>query len=168
MKIPKAPLAALLIVLAAAALTGCAGLRPGYETPTVTISSFKAIPSEGGLPAFEIGLRVINPNIEPLELRGVSYTISIEGHDIIKGVGNDLPVIDGYGEGEFKLTASANLFAGIRLITDLMRSDRNTFKYEFEAKLDVGAFMPSIRVTDANEISLRPTAGIRSEYSQSM
>ncbi|MDH3752196.1 MAG: LEA type 2 family protein, partial [Gammaproteobacteria bacterium] len=120
------------------------------------------------LPAFEIGLRVINPNIEPLELRGVSYTISIEGHDIIKGVGNDLPVIDGYGEGEFKLTASANLFAGIRLITDLMRSDRNTFKYEFEAKLDVGAFMPSIRVTDANEISLRPTAGIRSEYSQSM
>ncbi|MDH3751374.1 MAG: hypothetical protein OEU40_12330, partial [Gammaproteobacteria bacterium] len=97
MKIPKAPLAALLIVLAAAALTGCAGLRPGYETPTVTISSFKAIPSEGGLPAFEIGLRVINPNIEPLELRGVSYTISIEGHDIIKGVGNDLPVIDGYG-----------------------------------------------------------------------
>ncbi len=153
MKIPKAPLAALLVVTAAT-LAGCAGLRPGYETPTVTISSFKAIPSEGGLPAFEIGLRVINPNIEPLELRGVAYTISLEGHELIKGVANDLPVIDGYGEGEFKLTASANLFAGIRLISDLMRSDRNTFRYEFEAKLDVGAFRPAIRVTDSDEISL--------------
>ena len=159
MKIPKAPLAALLVATATT-LAGCAGLRPGYETPTVTISSFKTIPSEAGLPAFEIGLRVINPNIEPLELRGVAYTISIEGHDIIKGVGNELPVIDGYGEGEFKLTASANLFAGIRLITDLMRSDRNTFKYEFEAKLDIGAFRPAIRITDANEIALRPTAAM--------
>ena len=45
------------------------------------------------------------------------------GHEIIKGVANDLPIVDGYGEGEFMLTASANLFAGIRLITDLMRSD---------------------------------------------
>ena len=140
-------------------LAGCTGMRPGYETPTVTLSSFKAIPSQGGLPAFEIGLRVINPNIEPLELRGVAYTISIEGHEIIKGVGNDLPVIDGYGEGEFKLTASANLFAGIRLVTDLMRSDRSTFRYEFEAKLDIGAFRPAIRITDADEISLRPAAG---------
>lgn len=140
-------------------LAGCTGMRPGYDTPTVTLSSFKAIPSEGGLPAFEIGLRVINPNAEPLELRGVAYTISIEGHEIIKGVGNDLPVIDGYGEGEFKLTAAANLFAGIRLITDLMRSDRSTFRYEFEAKLDVGAFRPAIRITDADEIALRPAAG---------
>ena len=150
---------AALLCLFALILAGCAGMRPGYETPTVTLSSFKAIPTQGGLPAFEIGLRVINPNIEPLELRGVAYTISIEGHEIIKGVGNDLPVIDGYGEGEFKLTASANLFAGIRLVTDLMRSDRSTFRYEFEAKLDIGAFRPAIRITDADEISLRPTAG---------
>jgi len=137
-------------------LVGCTGMRPGYETPTVTISSFKTIPSEGGLPAFEIGLRVINPNVEPLELRGVAYTISIEGHELIKGVGNDLPVIDGYGEGEFKLTASANLFAGIRLITDLMRNNRSTFQYEFEAKLDIGAFLPAIRVRDSDEISFQP------------
>ncbi len=170
MNIPKVPMksslphafggfrVALLLLATAITIAGCAGLRPGYETPTVTVSSFRALPSEGALPAFEIGLRVINPNIEPLELRGVAYTVRLEGHELIKGVANDLPVIDGYGEGEFKLTASANLFAGIRLITDLMRSDRSSFKYEFEAKLDVGAFMPAIRVTDANEISLRPAA----------
>ena len=96
-------------------LQGCAGLRPGFETPTVTISSFKTLPSEGMLPAFAIGLRVINPNPEALTLRGISYTVSLDGYDVIKGVGNDLPVIDGYGEGEFNLTASADLFAGVRL-----------------------------------------------------
>ncbi|MDH3339353.1 MAG: LEA type 2 family protein [Gammaproteobacteria bacterium] len=110
------------------------------------------------MPSFAIGLRVINPNREPLELVGVSYTVSLEGHEIIKGVGNELPVIDAYGEGEFNLTASANLFAGIRLITDLMRNDRDSFRYELEAKLDIGAFRPAIRVRDAGEISLRPGA----------
>ena len=147
---PRYFLLALLVVLG-----GCSGLRPGYETPTVTVSSFKALPGEGAMPAFEIGLRVINPNREALELAGVSYTISLAGHDIIKGVGNELPVIEGYGEGEFTLTASANLFAGIRLMNDLMKADRDSFDYKLEAKLDPGGLRPSIRVKDSGQISLR-------------
>ena len=145
----------VLLVTLVTLLTACSGLQPGYETPTVTVSSFKTLPGEGAMPAFEIGLRVINPNRDALELAGVSYTISLAGHEIIKGVGNELPVIEGYGEGEFTLTASANLFAGIRLVTDLMRADRDSFDYELEAKLDLGGLRPSIRVKDAGEISLR-------------
>lgn len=106
------------------------------------------------LPAFAIGLRVINPNPEALTLRGISYTVSLDGYDVIKGVGNNLPVIEGYGEGEFNLTASANLLAGVRLFSDLMKSNKDTFGYGVEAKLDIGAFRPSIRVRDGGEISL--------------
>ena len=162
MRFPKASIrdafrlrrGALLLIFAAATLAGCAGMRPGYETPTVTVSSFRTLPSESMVPSFEIGLRVINPNREALELKGVSYTVRLEGHELIKGVGNELPVIDGYGEGDLTLTATANLFAGIRLISDLMRKQRDTFTYEFEAKLDIGTFRPAIRVTDTGEISL--------------
>ena len=149
-----------LLVLMAAILAGCAGMRPGYETPTVTVSSFRALPSEGAFPAFEIGLHVINPNRESLELQGVAYTVSLDGHELIKGVGNELPVIEGYGEGDLTLTASANLFAGIRLVTDLMRNNRDSFVYELEAKLDIGAFRPAIRVTDTGEISLGSTTSL--------
>ena len=129
-------------------------MRPGYETPTVTVSSFRSLPSEGGMPAFEIGLRVVNPNREPLELVGAAYTISLEGRELIKGVANDLPVIEAYGEGEFKLTATANLLAGARLVSDLLRSEKDSFGYELEAKLDVGLLRPAIRVRDAGEITL--------------
>lgn len=146
----------LILGISTVILTGCAGMGPGYETPTVTVSSFKALPSEGALPSFAIGLRVINPNREALELQGVAYTVSLEGHEIIKGVANDLPVIDGYGEGEFVLTAAANLFAGIRLITDLMRGDGDSLEFELEAKLDIGGFRPAIRVRESGEISLQP------------
>lgn len=153
----RAATVAFLFALAVM-LQACAGLRPGYETPTVNVNSFRALPSTGMLPNFEIGLQVINPNAEALTLRGISYTVSLEGNEIIKGVGNDLPVIDGYGEGQFMLTASANLFAGIRLVTDLMSGTGDSFKYELEAKLDVGAFLPAIRVRDSGQIALRAPA----------
>jgi LEA14-like dessication related protein len=137
-----------------ALLAGCGALRPGYETPTVTISSFRSLPSESGMPSFEIGLRVLNPNRDPLKLVGASYTVSIEGHDLINGVANDLPVIEGYGEGMFTLTAAADLLAGARFVADLLRSEKDRVRYELEAKLDVGGLRPNIRVTDAGEIAL--------------
>lgn len=151
----------LLIVVIlglAGILQACAGLRPGYETPTVTINSFRALPSQGALPNFEIGLHVVNPNREPLKLRGVSYTVSLGGHELIKGVGNELPVIEAYGEGSLTLTASPNLFAGIRIVSELMNSSNESVPYKLEAKLDVGRIGPSIRVGDSGEISLRPAA----------
>jgi hypothetical protein len=148
-KKPQLLLFALLLLLA-----GCGAMRPGYETPTVTVSSFRSLPAEGGMPSFEIGLRVVNPNREPLELVGAAYTVSLEGRDLIKGVANELPVIDGYGEGTFKLTAAADLLAGARFIADLMRSEKDSVRYELEAKLDVGGLRPSIRVRDTGEITL--------------
>jgi LEA14-like dessication related protein len=142
-------LVTLLVLLA-----GCGTLQPGFETPTVTVTSFKSVPSGGAMPAFEIGLRVINPNREALELVGASYTVSLEGRDVIKGVANDLPVIDGYGEGTFTLNASADLLAGARLVTDLLKTERDSFRYELEARLDVGGLRPKIRVREAGEIAL--------------
>ena len=149
------------VIVLAMGLQGCANLTPDFETPTVNISSFRTLPSDSMMPAFEIGLRVMNPNSVALKLRGVSYTVSLDGNEVITGVGNDLPVIEAYGEGEFKLTASADLFAGMRLFTDLLKSNKDTFSYEVEAKLDVGTFTPAIRVKDGGEINLNDALGKR-------
>ena len=151
------PATRALVAAAAIGLCACAGLRPGFETPTVSVTSFRMLPSGGVAPQFEIGLRVLNPNREALRLAGVSYTISLEGQQLIKGVSNELPVIDGYGSGDITLTAAPNLLAGVRLITDLMSGPRDTVGYAFEAKLDVGTFLPAIRVRDSGDISLRPS-----------
>ncbi len=153
------PRLAIAIIVITGLLAGCAGMRPGWETPTVTVKAVRAVPSQGMLPEFEIDLHVVNPNREALKLVGVSYTVSLEGHELIQGVGNDLPVIDGYGEGDFTLNASADLFAGVGLIRELMSTQKDKLSYKFEAKLDPGALRPSIRIKDTGEVSL---AGVRS------
>lgn len=129
-------------------IQSCASMDPDYEQPTVTLSSFRALPSEGGILTFEIGLHVLNPNSTPFRLEGVVYTVSIQGHDVVKGVGKDFPVLDGYSEQTVKLTATANLLAGIRLVMDLMNSPNQDLKYQFEAKLDTGGLGRSIRVKE--------------------
>ena len=143
-----------LLLLGCLLLVSCATLDPDYEKPTVTLSSFRAIPSEDMVPAFEIGLRIINPNASDLNLEGIVYTVSLAGHDLVKGVGKDYPVIEGYSEGVVTLTASANLLAGISFIRDMMGEPMDALDYEFNAKLDLGGFYPSIRISESGTLDL--------------
>lgn len=146
----------VLLLVVFTLLTGCGALRPSFETPTVTVSSFKTLPSGGIFPEFEIGLNVTNPNPVALELAGIAYTIDIDGSELIKGVASELPLVPAYGKEEVKLTASADLLAGARVISDLLRSGKDRVNYAFEAKLDLSGWQPTIRVRDEGEISLQP------------
>jgi hypothetical protein len=148
-------------------LQGCATLDPDYEKPTVVLSSFKPLPSEGGIPSFEVGLKIINPNKTDLNLEGIVYTISVQGREIVKGVGKDFPVIESYSEGSVNLTATPNLLAGIRLITDMLGEPAKSLNYEFEAKLDMGGLLPSLRISETGEFRMDGSSPSSREAPQS-
>ena len=143
-----------LLCAALPLLSACAALDPDYERPTVTLSSFRVLPSEGMVPTFEIGLNVLNSNASALYLEGIAYEVSIQGHAVLKGVGKDFPVIEGYSSEAIKLTAVANLLSGIRLLGDLMNLQDEELQYAFEAKLDTGGFFPSMRITESGSFRL--------------
>jgi len=143
-----------LAIFVIATLSACATMRPDYEQPTVALTAFRALPSEGMAPAFEIGLRIINPNPDDLVLRGIVYTIRLEGHEVVKGVGRDFPVIEGYSQEDVTITASVQLLSGLRLFADLLRDQPRSLGYEFEARLDPGGLYPSIRVSEAGKLDM--------------
>jgi LEA14-like dessication related protein len=151
---PKAHCLLPLMLLLIIALPGCATLQSGYETPTVTVTSFRVVQADSPGLNFEVVLKVANPNPNSLNLRGVSYTISLEDRELITGVGNDLPTIDAYGEGLLTLTASMSMIETFQLLGDLMGSPRSSLRYELQTKLDIGALYPAIRVTDSGVIKL--------------
>ncbi len=157
---PKLSFSFVLICLSSLFLQSCASLDPDYEQPTVTLKSFRALPSEGMVPSFEIGLNVLNPNNRAFQLQGVVYTVSIQGHDVVKGVGKDFPMVEAYSEETIKLTAAANLFAGVRLVMDLMQRPAENLEFEFEARLDTGGFGRSIRIKEKGAFRLDGKNGI--------
>ncbi len=143
------------MILLFLAIGGCASLLPTYEPPTVSVSAFRVLPSNTLNPKFEIDLHIINPNNIMLNLQGISYSASIEGHKILTGVSNELPVIEAYGEGDVRLVASADLFGSFGLINDLVRQNKKDLSYQLNVKLDVGNFTPAIRVERLGTISFR-------------
>jgi hypothetical protein len=151
--------ARICVLLAAfVSVFGCAGLEPGFETPTVGVNSFRLLPSEGVVPRFEIGLHIVNPNRTALNLEGIVYSVTLNGHKILMGASSELPVIGAYSEGEVTLTATANLLSGISLLGSLMQQGQDTFTYELDARLDIGSLRPRIHVQEKGKISLAGAA----------
>jgi LEA14-like dessication related protein len=146
----------LLLSFLLFALSGCASLGRDYEEPTVVVTAFRSIPTEGMAPAFEVGLRIINPNPTDLVLDGIVYTISLEDTEVIKGVGRDFPVIEAYTQEDVTITASVQLLAGLRLFARLVSSKPEAIRYAFEAKLDLAGFYPSVYVSEEGQLDLAP------------
>jgi LEA14-like dessication related protein len=152
-------LARVVVLLAAfVSVFGCAGLEPGFETPVVGVSSFRALPSEKMVPQFEIGLHIVNPNRTPLKLEGIVYSVILNRHKVLTGATSDLPVIGAYSEGDVTLTATADLLSSISFLASLMQQAQDTFTYELDAKLDIGSLRPRIHVQEKGEISLAGAA----------
>lgn len=145
----------LLLFFTLCFICGCAGtMRPGFEPPVVSLQSFKMLRQESVSPRFEIGLHIINPNRDPLNFEGIFYTVGIEGYNVLSGVSNDLPTVEPYGEANITLLANVDFFKEIKLLTSLLQEPRDTFRYSFDAKLDLGGFSPNINVQEEGEFNL--------------
>ena len=135
-------------------LSGCAGIQTGYDPPSVSLTSFRFIPGDSIVPRFEVGLRIINPNRDALELEGLFYSITIEDNKIISGVANELPRIEGYGEEDILLEAIVDVIGGAKLLQSLVRSQKGSIAYGFNAKLDLGALQPPLRISEKGQFSV--------------
>ena len=74
-------------------LTACASITPEFDPPKVNLESFRALPSEGGAPRFELKLRIANPNTQSLDIAGISYSVDVLDRELISGVTNEVPLI---------------------------------------------------------------------------
>ncbi len=150
------PLRTGLLMVLVLCLGACASLYQDMDPPKVSVDSFRSLPSNDGAPRFEIKLRVINPNTEPLDIVGVSYSIELLDRELIAGVTNEVPLIEGYSEEVVTLEAGLQLFELLRFLAALGQtaSTSGPLEYKFSAKIDFRGLVPTQRVEDSGEISL--------------
>ena len=149
----------LLLVLSLL-IAGCATLQSDFETPQVDVVAVRMLPPDGILPRFNVDLRVTNPNRSKLPINGATYSLELEGLQLISGLANDLPDIPAYGEEVMTLDMTLNWMEGLKLINQLAREPKDSLSYTLKAKLDVGLLLPAIRISETGEMSL---AGITQE-----
>lgn len=139
-------------------LSGCAALSSHYEKPQVNITSFTLAPNTVGMaPRFDIGIQIINPNRSALPFRGMTYAVEIEGYRIFSGATPEIPTVPAYGQVDFVIQASPDLFGSARLLGDLFsNTQRNSLKYGFSARLDAGRLLPMINIEETGQFRLTP------------
>ncbi len=151
----------LLSIVLLLFIAGCAGLQPDLPKPTVSISGFKMLPSNGIVPRFEIAMRVVNTGRTPLDIEGVVYTVELSGSRILTGVAKDLPVIEGYSEGNVTVSGTPDLFGSLGFFQKLMKERSDAVDYKVDVAIDVGTFYPTIRTTKRGNFSLSEAMGTK-------
>jgi len=140
-------------------LSGCTTLSPNFEQPKVHVTSIKA-PSRGSVDQlFLVGLRVSNPNNVALDIKGLSYELSVDGIALASGVTADIPLVGAYSEASFEVPVSLSVLNSLRLFKRLLETPQKEGKmelpYELEARIDVGgAWLPKISVSERGVIPL--------------
>ena len=139
-------------------LSGCSSLQPKIEQPTVKVAGLQLLPAQGLTQPIEVNLLIANPNDRDLTLRGISYTVGIENFDVLSGVSDQLPTLIAYQETPVKVVVSANVLQLVRLIEHFSRNGvKDTVNYNFAAKLDFSAWLPTLRVNEKGTIPLAAT-----------
>jgi LEA14-like dessication related protein len=142
------------IVFLLVAMSACSTLYQQLDPPKISVESFRTLPSGQGTPRFEIKLRVVNPNVVPLDIAGVSYSVEIMDRELITGVANDVPVIEAYGDEVVTLEAGLQLFELLRLLASLGTAPGDAVPYRLSAKMDFRGMVPTQRIEDSGEIRL--------------
>lgn len=145
----------ITLMITVFAVAGCAGLTSDMDPPKVTVESVEGLPSSGGGPRFKIQLRVTNPNKQTLDIAGISYSIEVLDRELLSGVTNDVPIIEGYSEEIVTLEAGINLFQFVRLLAGLGKSTADALDYRFSAKIDFNGFIPTQRVEESGVLDLK-------------
>ena len=137
-------------------LNACATFYSDMDPPSISIENVSAVPSDGGVPRFEVVLNVVNPNKRALDIAGIAYSLEILGKELVMGVTDEVPRIEGYSEEKVTLQAGIQLVGILRLMASLGTTPTEALDYKFSAKIYFEGFLPTQRVEETGQISLRP------------
>ena len=135
---------------------GCATIDPDYERPKVDVVGITKSDTDTAALQFTIQLRIVNPNAETIQLKGLYYELSLDGIDVVNGTANNIPPIEGYSDVVVSVSSAANLVNSVRLAARLMDATAGEIPYELRAKLGTSSkWMPATTVTETGMIPLR-------------
>ena len=141
------------VVLLVGWLSACATLMPDYQQPEVNLTKVEPLQSTNMEQRFLVGLRITNPNDVALDISGLSYSLSLQGHKVVSGVSNNIDSIAAYGDTLVELEASASLMGGFRALMALL-GETKALEYELETRLDTGWWPWPITVVESGAIEL--------------
>jgi LEA14-like dessication related protein len=147
---------ARLLLIAALLVTAssCSALRPELESPRLAIVHVAMTSADIFTQQFLVRVNVQNPNKQEMKIKGLDYTLFLEGDGFAEGVLNKPFTIPAEGETDFDMTVKTNFVSGVgRLLSRL--NGRTQVNYALEGKLltDI-RFLKKIPFNETGSVNL--------------
>jgi LEA14-like dessication related protein len=150
---------ALSGVLVITLLGGCTGLRPKLEPPALTVVGAEFLRGDLFEQRLKLRMQVDNPNAQEIAVRGISYTIELEGEELGRGISGSSFVVPANGRAEFDMLITANLAASVLRLAERSRASgampkEVRYRLRGEVRLDK-SFLRQVPFDQAGSLKLR-------------
>ena len=128
----------LLLLYCVLTLSACSLFGGFQETPRVSLVSIE--PLEMGLleQRYALQLRIMNPNDEVIPMKGLSYSIDINGHEFAYGVSRQPVSIPPFSEAVLDVEVVSNLLNVMRQFQEMSDENSESLKYRLSGKISLG------------------------------
>jgi LEA14-like dessication related protein len=110
---PPARTAALVATLLSAAVLVSCALAPKFETPKLSVVDVQIQSSDLWAQRLKVRMHVQNPNDLALPIKGIAYTIEVDGQQFASGESATSFVVPARGEAEFDMNVTTNMAAAL-------------------------------------------------------
>ena len=118
-------------------LAGCAGLGVRSEPPRVTLVNLEPVSVTLWEQKYRIQLRVQNPNPDPLAIRGMHYSLELNGKDFLDGVSAQTVVVPAFSDQVIDSEGVTSLFGYLRQIQALQRGEVESLRYRVSGRISL-------------------------------
>jgi LEA14-like dessication related protein len=145
-----------ITLLAATLLVGCSLLRPA-EPPRVSLVDPAPLASASSAERQTVHLRVQNPRRAPLQVRGISCRVDVNGEELGRGTRTEPFSVPGRGEGVVDVDLVVDRMQRTMKGQALDPLSPGVLTYRLTGELDLGG----TRLRFEQDGELRPTGGKR-------
>lgn len=124
----------IAVLLLPLMLSACATLQD-ESAPKIKLVNIQ--PEEMGLfdQHYRVELRVINRSPRPLQVRGISFSLELNGRDFADGVSNHEVVIPGLSSAKIQAELSSSLFGVLNQVMEMTNRGEPGFRYRIAGTL---------------------------------
>jgi LEA14-like dessication related protein len=100
-------------LLAVLVLSGCSVLLPRWQTPTLAVVNIQVGHSDLWQQHLQVRMSVHNPNDRELPVKGLSYSLDVNGEECAHGESSASFLVPARGDAEFDMNVTANAAAAL-------------------------------------------------------
>ena len=133
---------ALSLLIALLALSGCALFVPKLQAPHLSVVAIELQKGSLWQQKLKVRMHVDNPNDRVLPIKGITYTLDVNGQEFAHGESAASFVVPPLGEAEFDMNMTANM-AGT--IISLLSHSNDAVAYHLSGRISLShGFLRSV------------------------